>query len=191
MIRNDFALGPQGWCSYDYHGSVVAGRNMFILTTWEPAGGPDGAGHVWTTHHRWSADTPEVPLSILPLIHYRGWIDEGKIDLRDATLSVYLRGDDLLLDGAHCRFWVLSDNTRWHMKAEPIEIVEGRWGVAPSRRVLTPDESRWHLSWSIDPARPKPLADVLAGVDSYGFSFIGFSREVSGKLSMAGFEIAR
>ena len=191
MIRNHFELGPQGWCSYDYHGSVVAGRNMFILTTWEPTGGPDGAGYVWTTHHRWSADTPEVPLSILPLIHYRGWIDEGKIDLRDATLSVYLRGDDLILDGAHCRFWVLSDNTRWHLEAEPIEIAAGRWGGEPARRLLSADASRWHLSWSIDPNNPKPLANTLAGVDSYGFSFIGFSGEVRGKLSMAKFEITR
>jgi len=190
-MKNSFEKGPEGWCSYDYHASVVAGRNVFILTTWEPIGGVDDAGYVWTTHHRWSADTPEVPLSILSLIHYRGWIDEGPINLRDAELSVYLRGDDLELDGAHCRFWVLSDNTRWHLAGDPVDIVMGRWGDEPSRRALTADESRWHLSWSIDPANPKPLAATLESVDSYGFSFIGFSSEVHGKLSMAEFELTR
>ena len=130
-----------------------------------------------------------MPLSILPLIHYRGWIDEGPINLRDAELSVYLRGNDLDLDGAHCRFWVLSDNTRWHLAGDPIDIAAGRWDDEPCRRALTADESRWHLSWSIDPANPKPLAATLESVDSYGFSFIGFSSEVRGKLSMAEFEI--
>jgi len=50
-LRNSFAKGPEGWCSYDYHASMVAGgRNIFILATWEGHGGPRDAGHVWTDH---------------------------------------------------------------------------------------------------------------------------------------------
>ena len=33
-MKNSFTKGPEGWCSYDYHASVVADRNVFILTTW-------------------------------------------------------------------------------------------------------------------------------------------------------------
>ena len=41
---------------------------MMVLTVWEPAGGADGGGYVWTDEHGWSADTPESPVSVLPLI---------------------------------------------------------------------------------------------------------------------------
>jgi len=106
MLRNNFVRGPEGWCSYDYHASVVARRNVFILATWEKEGGVDNSGYVWVDHARWSADTPEKPLSILPLIFYRGWVNADPIDLRGAEVSVYLRGDDLQLDGAQCFFWI-------------------------------------------------------------------------------------
>ena len=43
-LRNTFAKGPEGWCSYDYHWSIVAEKNIFILTTWERDGGPADAG---------------------------------------------------------------------------------------------------------------------------------------------------
>ena len=39
MIKNDFDKGPEGWCSYDYHASMVAdGSNIFILATWAAQG---------------------------------------------------------------------------------------------------------------------------------------------------------
>ena len=45
MIKNDFSKGPQGWCSYEYHASIVTGQNVFILTTWEAEGrNPDSPG---------------------------------------------------------------------------------------------------------------------------------------------------
>ncbi|MBT5056263.1 MAG: hypothetical protein HOM68_06970, partial [Gemmatimonadetes bacterium] len=97
MINNSFALGPEGWCSYDYHASVVAdGTNVFILSTWRETGGVNDSGHVWTDHRRWSADTPEQPLSILPFIFYRNWIDAGPVDLTGAQVGLYLRGDGLV-----------------------------------------------------------------------------------------------
>ena len=191
MIANTFEKGPEGWCSYDYHASVIAdGRNIFVLAAWQGEGGANNGGCVWTDHRQWSADTPEDPVSILPLIFYRGWLGEGPVDLRNAEVSVYLRGDDLELDGAQCFFWVLaSPGTRWHCTSVPLTVTEGGWAAEPSRLTLVTDESRWHPSWSKDPERPTALADVLARVESYGFSFAGFSREVRGRLSMSALQI--
>jgi hypothetical protein len=189
VIRNSFAKGPEGWCSYDYHASMVAdGRNIFILTTWEAKGGPGDAGYVWTDHRRWSADTPESPLSILPLLFYRNWIDKDPIDLRDAELSVYLRGDGLRLDGATCLFWVHGAGGRWHLDSQPLPISEGAWSAEPLRVALPDDESRWHHSW---PRKEwsQPLSAVLGAAHSYGFSFIGFSSEVTGRLCLSQFAI--
>lgn len=191
MVRNGFERGPQGWCSYDYHASMVDdGVNVFILAVWQPQGGPGGAGCVWTDHRRWSADTPERPLSILPLIFYRNWIDEGPIDLRGTAMSAYLRGDGLKLDGAKCYFWVHAHGTRWHCTRHPLATGEGGWGAEPGRALLANDEAAWHCSWSMDRAHPAPLDRVLGEAASYGFSFVGFSSEVTGRLSMADFTLA-
>ncbi|MBT4101278.1 MAG: hypothetical protein HN559_08075 [Gemmatimonadetes bacterium] len=190
MINNSFALGPEGWCSYDYHASVVAdGTNVFILSTWRETGGVNDSGHVWTDHRRWSADTPEQPLSILPFIFYRNWIDAGPVDLTGAQVGLYLRGDGLVLDGAQCYFWVHAHGTRWHCTHQPLEITDGTWSAQPSRVDLVADEDLWHCSWSIDPADPARLHRVLSGAVSYGISLVGFSAEVRGRLSMDEFEI--
>jgi hypothetical protein len=188
-LTNTFAKGPEGWCSYDYHASMVAGgRNIFILTTWERQGGPGDAGYVWADHTRWSADTPERPLSILPLLRYRNWTDDDPIDLRNATVSVYLRGDGLRLDGATCLFWVHGAGGRWHLNSQPLTITDGAWSAEPLRWLLPDDESRWHHSWP-QSDWSRPLSQVLGAVHSYGFSFIGFSSEVTGRLSMGRFAI--
>ena len=189
-VKNSFGKGPEGWCSYDYHGSVVAGRNVFVLATWESQGGVGESGYIWTNHARWSADTPERPLSILPLLLYRSWINADPIDLRGAEVSVFLRGDDLQLDGAQCFFWIHGQNTRWHYTCRPLSISDGCWDVQPNDLVLEPDEKRWHCSWSRDPDHPAPIASLLAQVDSYGFSFVGFSQEVRGRLCMDEFAIS-
>jgi len=191
MVKNNFDKGPEGWCSYDYHASMVAdGTNVFILATWAAAeDGADHGGSIWTDHRRWSADTPEHPLSILPLLFYRSWIGADPLDLRQAAVSVYLRGDDLILDGAQCFFWVVAAGTRWHYTAQPLAIEDGGWAAIANRFVLAVDEDQWHCSWSSDPANPTPLDQVLSQAISYGFSFVGFSREVSGKLSMSRFSI--
>jgi len=189
-MKNSFKKGPESWHSYDYHASMISGRhNVFVLATWVNGGGVNSSGSVWTDHTRWSADVPERPVSILPLIFYRNWIDEGPIDLREAKVSVYLRGDDLDLCGAQCFFWVHGVGTRWHCTSSPIEIADGRWAPEPSRLTLTNDESLWHCSWSGNSAGAGSLDSVLAGAVSYGFSFAGFSAEVTGRLSMCEFEI--
>lgn len=190
MIHNTFKKGPEGWCSYDYHASMVdQGTNVFILAVAVPGGGVNGDGCIWTNNTRWSADTPEKPLSILPLLFYRNWIDADPIDLRGAEMSVYLRGDDLNLDGGKCLFWVHAGGTRWHMNSRPLTISEGEWTDAPQRITLENDESLWHMSWSGDPDNPTPLDQVLGQAHSYGFSFVDFTAEVTGRLSMSDFRI--
>ena len=189
-MKNGFGKGPEAWCSYEYHASVVSGRNIFILATWSPHGGVNNSGYIWTDESCWSADTPERPLSILPFIFYRRWINEGPIDLRNAKVSVYLRGDQLQLDGALCYFWVHSPSTRWHLTASPVSVCDGAWDERPTVLSLESNESLWHHSWSIDPENPLDLDKLLSNAVSYGFSLVGFSSEVRGKLSMAEFEIS-
>ncbi|MBT3345310.1 MAG: hypothetical protein HN712_30735 [Gemmatimonadetes bacterium] len=192
MIRNSFDRGPQGWCSYDYHGSIVAdGTNVFILATWAGTGGVKDSGYVWTDHRRWSADTPEKPLSILPFLFYRNWIDADPIDLVGTQVNLHLRGDELELDGAGCYFWVYAHGTRWHCTSQPLQIEDGSWNNSPSTVDLLSDESQWHCSWSMDPDRPASLSRVLGDAASYGISFTGFSSEVHGRLSMDEFEICK
>ena len=190
VIETKFVLGPEGWCSYDYHASVIAGQNIFIQTTWSSDGGVEGGSYVWTDHTRWSADTPEKPLSILPLIRYQGWVGKRPVDLRGAELAVSLRGDGLQFNGAECYFWVHAGTTRWHCSGRPIEVTDGCWPVEPTRFLLEVDEALWHRSWSGDPATATGLEQLLANAESYGFSFVGFGSEVSGRLSLGSFAIS-
>ena len=190
MIENTFDKGPEGWCSYDYHWSVVAkGRNIFILTTWEPAGGVGDSGYIWCDETRWSGDTPEAPVSVLPFITYANWVGLDPPDLRDAEVSLHLRGDGLQLNGAQCCFWVVSGGSRWHLTSRPLAISDGEWAAEPNVFTLTSDESLWHRSWSGDPAHPMPLDDLLARAQSWGISLAGFGQEPRGKFSMDEFRI--
>jgi hypothetical protein len=187
-VANTFEKGPEGWCSYEYHASVVAGHNYFVLTTWDEHGGSDESGCVWADHTHWSTDAPERPVSILPLILYRNWVGEPSIDLRGAQLSVQLRGDDLKLAGAECYFWAHTAGTRWHCSGRPVEIAEGRWDE-PSRLILESDESVWYRSWVRPSFTAANLDEVLSSTTSYGFSLVGFAAEPVGKLSMSSFDI--
>ena len=195
MIKNSFDKGPEGWHSYDYHAHMVTGA-AFGLTTWEKEGGVNNSGYIWTDQSRWSTDVPERPISILALIFCRNWIDQDPIDLREAEISVYLRGDDLLLYGAECYFWVHAPGTRWHYSGAPIAISSGCWAPGPARFTLVNDESLWYRSYSAEefwhrnyPTGGPSLDAVLGEAWSYGFSFVGFAREVHGRLSMDEFQI--
>jgi hypothetical protein len=192
LVQNTFDKGPEGWCSYDYHRSMVdGGENYFVLTVYSSRGGLNDSGYVWTDNTRWSADTPEKPLSVLPLIFYRRWMNLDAIDLRDAELSVSLRGDDLKLWQAKVYFWVVGGGTRWHMTSRPLTITEGRWAAEPNRFVLKNDESLWHMSWTGREGGPDRLDQVLGRTISYGFSFVGFVLGISGRLCMDGFQISK
>ena len=187
-MKNNFDKGPEGWCSYDYHASMVAdGSNIFILATWAAQGGADNGSFIWTDHRRWSADTPERPLSILPLLCYRSWVGADPLDMRQSAVAVHLRADRLRLDGAQCFFWVHAASTRWHYTAHPLALAEGVWTA--NRLALAADENQWHRSWSADSDHPVALEQVLSRAESYGFSFVGFSSEVTGRLSMSQFSI--
>jgi hypothetical protein len=191
IVNNTFELGPEGWSSYDYHQSVVQreGKAIMVLTTHQKTGGIDDKGYVWTNEHVWTPDIPETPVSILPLIIYRNWTNEEPVDLRDTKVTVSLRGDGLELEGAECYFWVVCGMTRWHMNSEPFEIVEGAWPTSPATIQLTSDETLWHRSWSKDPSNAISLDDCLKNCVSYGFSFVGSTSAVRGKLSLGGFKI--
>jgi hypothetical protein len=192
LVDNTFDKGPDGWCSYDYHRSMVdGGENYFVLTVHRAKGGLNDSGYVWTDHTRWTADTPEKPLSVLPLIFYRKWVNLDPIDLRNAEVSVYLRGDGLKLWEAKTYFWVLGGGTRWHMTSKPLTVTDGRWAAEPNRIVLKNEESLWHMSWTGRTGGPDRLDQVLAQTVSYGFSFVGFVLGITGKLCMDGFQIQK
>ncbi len=201
-VVNTFDRGPEGWQVYDYNGGIAGGGNVFYAATWEKSGGVRDTGYIWGDDSRWRIDTPEKPHSILPFILYRDWLvvhpfkpaqDGSKgepLDLREAEVSVYLRGDQLDLKGAKCYFWTLNHpiNTRWHYQGHPLPISQGRWGDKVTF-VLKNEESLWYRSWSKNPQRPASLDQVLRSCDSYGFSFVGFSGEVTGRFAMDQFEI--
>ena len=208
-VVNTFDQGRESWQVYDYNGGIVGVGNVFFLPSWEKTGGVGDSGHIWADDSRWRIDTPENPHSILAFILYRRWValDKEKtareneaprptgyvkgeeLDLREAEISVYLRGDGLDLKGAKCYFWVFDSQTgtRWHYTSKPLKVSDGQWGERQTF-VLKNDETLWHRSWSGRPQNPGSLDQVLTG-DSYGFSFVGFSEEVTGKFSMDEFQI--
>lgn len=182
-----FNEGNAFWWSYLYDDSFTS--NIFYPTTWRKLGGNENSGFISTDHSRWAIDYPENPDSVLALLTYRNWTRSEPIDLRGAAVSMQLRGDVLDLKGAAIYFWVLDNESRmrWHYIAEPLTYVEGSWGPAVSI-TLTNNPDLWHNSWNSPPpgAPPGNLNDVLASVDSYGISFVGFPTgdEPTGRLSL-------
>jgi hypothetical protein len=206
------AAEAEAWRAYDYSGDGQAGgRNVFYAVTWERTGGVGDSGYIWADDSRWRIDTPEQPHSILAILVYQRWkspspdgsftvprgIGQGtrdglggpSLDLRDAEVALYLRGDHLDLKGAKVYFWVVSGFNRWHFTARPLPVSEGRWGERV-RFVLRNDPSLWHRSWTNE-ARPPDLDHVLGHVASYGLAFVGFSAEVTGRLALDELEIGK
>lgn len=177
------------WNSYEYLDPVQGDR--FHEVHYEQCGGPAGQPFIWADDTMWSIDTPENPHSILSLLFYHIRYGNAPIDLREASLSFYLRGDNLDLKNAKCFFWITSYNplvARWHYVDQPLEISNGFWGD-PIQITLLNDSSLWHRSFSADPLNPYDLNQALGACFSYGFSFVGFSEKVTGKLSLSHFEI--
>jgi hypothetical protein len=192
-IRDTFDTiddGALAWRIYDYDGGFGDDRNVFYPVTWEASGGVGDSGYVWGDDSCWRIDTPESPDSILAFLTYRAWEGKAAADLRGALASVYLRGDSLDLKGGDCYFWVVDNEmgTRWHFVAHPLTVGVDAWGTRETF-ILTNDESLWHRTWARDPGNPASLDQVLSSVDSYGFSLLGFSEEVTGRFAMDQLEI--
>ena len=93
MIQITFDMGREGWKSYKYGEGHKPGGVRYPRVTWESSGGVGNTGYVWSDDSRWAIDEPERPHSILALIYYWKWGGgESPVDLRDARVSVYLRG---------------------------------------------------------------------------------------------------
>ena len=183
-LKSSFDVGQEGWCSYDYQSAVRAGRNIFILAEWQATGGVNNSGFIWSDHHVCSPDTPEDPISVFPFVIRRNWVNEGPIDLRNAEVSVYLRGDELQLFGSRCVFWIESGYTSWHLDSHPLEISHGEWDSKPNVFTLKDDESLWHHTWSRNPDNVRSLPDALAECRSYAIQLVDFKATPKGRLAM-------
>jgi hypothetical protein len=190
-MKHDFNIGPEGWCSYDYEGCIRAGRNIFVLAVWEPTGGVNDSGYIWADQHGWSADTPEMPISVFPFTLRRSWMGtgEGPFNILDAEVSLYLRGDDLKLHGAKAYFWVAGGGATWHLESQPLEIGDGEWPSEPNRFTLEADESLWHRTWTSDPARVRGIEAALTECSQITVQLSGFTSLPAGKIAMDELEI--
>lgn len=187
MTVENVAPPLDSWKSYEY----FEGGHVYRDARYYSMDGPEGRPCVWVDDSLWTIDTPENPHSILFLIHYRHWDKQPPLDLRDAEVRFRLRGDDLVRHGAHCHFWVVTyapKATRWHYVGQDIPISDGSWGEEVSLR-LTPDPTRWHRSFAVDRLNPQALDPTLAICFSYGFSFVGFSEKVAGRVALADFRL--
>lgn len=191
-LKNSFDHDYEMWHAYDYAACAAAGgRDLYRPAHWEQRGGVNDSGYIWADEAQWSIDTPEQPPSILALMTWRQWMLRGPLDLRQATISVFLRGDELDLKGGRCSFWVLSRglSARYHLTGQPVTVARDKWGDEPCLLNLKHDEAQWHRSWTVPGQRIPTMGEVLGEVDSYGFAFVGFSEQVIGRLCMDEFEI--
>jgi len=177
------------WYSYTYLGE---GSHQYCLSNSHESGGFNDSPYITVDDSMWTIDTPESPQSILALIipSITHQIRIPPLDLCNIDISFSLRGDDLQLYGARCYFWVLTflpASTRWHYISQPLNIPNGKWSTL-QKLTLHTNESLWHCSFSRRKPRV-PLNQTLGHCMSFGFSFVGFSEKVVGKLSLSEFTI--
>lgn len=186
--RVDVSPSIEMWRAYEY----FDGGHMYHPAVYESGGGPEGVEHVWADDSMWTIDTPETPNSILCLLHYSSWKGERlMLDLRNASMTVSLKSENLKLHGARCYFWIHTyapTSTRWHYVAKPLLIPSGEWS-APQTIDLSATEEGWHRSFSLDKEQVVSLPEALNCCASYGFSFVGFSEKVTGKIMLADFRL--
>lgn len=95
-VRNTFNNSYDNWYSYHYRENLY--YNVFYPATFEYKGGAeDNSGYIFTDDSRWSIDFPECPNSVLALLTYARWSNNDVYDLRNAEISLYLRGEISLI----------------------------------------------------------------------------------------------
>lgn len=179
----------QRWAGYEYIGP----GDKYHPAGYEEKGGADDFPYVWSDDSMWTLDTPEDPTSILALLTYRNWTGRPILDLRNASVSFYLRGDQLDLKGARCYFWITAGvptTVRWHYIAYPIDISIDSWGPRNEMQLID-DPEKWHKSFSGNPGVNDDLAYALRTATSYGFSFVGFKEKVSGRICLSDFSLQK
>ena len=175
------------WNSYEYFDQ----SDRFHSACYHTHGGPQNGPFIKVDDSMWSVDTPENPHSILALMYYCSWNNQPPTDLRDATVEFCLRGDHLDLKGAQCFFWIhcySPHSTRWHYTTAHLDISHDSWGDLQAI-TLPNDPAQWQRSYSSNTDSPASLNLTLRACSSFGFSFIGFSDKVTGRLSLASFSI--
>ncbi len=178
----------QLWQSYEY----LCPGDKYHTVRYENHGGPGNQPYIWADDSMWSIDFPENPQSILPLLFFRNWVCDAPINLNGAVVEFHLRGDNLDLKGAQCFLWISSyipETTRWHYIQQPLAISDGHWGDL-IRINLTNDENGWHKSFPPEAKQANCVDQTLSACISYGFSFVGFSEKVKGKLSLGSFSMS-
>ena len=188
-LHQTFDHDYEMWAAYDYAACLATDHDVYRPANWEKRGGVNDSGYVWVDDTQWSVDTPENPVSILAIMTWRQWFLRGPADLRNATLTVHLRGENLNLRGGKCCFWAMSRKlcTRWHLSTQPLTVANGTWSKTVV--LLVTDAGKWHRSWTVPGQKPGALEDVLSQVESYGLSFLGFDGNVTGRLCMDEFEL--
>lgn len=111
------------------------------------------------------------------------------MNLRNAEVSFQIRSTGLNLKGASGYFWISHDDSRWQYIRVPLDIPADRWSE-PQVLTLEDDERFWQNTWRrSNVSSPNNLSDALTTAFSYGFSFIGFSEEVTGRFEIDNFSI--
>ena len=130
----------------------------------------DGGGYGWTDTSRLKLDVPDDN-SVLAFMTILVWHGYDYIDLRDAYLQVWLRGQQFDLKDATMYMHVVTDIGRWHYTGEPMMIGDdwtwnGFW--------IKGDETLWTNTWR----RNGQLGGLdRSGVTMFGFGFRGHDPE--------------
>jgi hypothetical protein len=198
IVYNDFDRGHNsgGWAIYEWIpskvGGVIGATHNLHPVSLEDCNGVDDSGYAWADDTRWTIDVPDSN-SILPFLFYDVYKPLRRGDLRNAVVSVYLRGKGLDLKGGKVYFWVYNFKTftRYHYIAHPLTIEQDKWGTRQTFLLDTNPTHWFHSYTSVVRPEKGEFDEVLKDVNSYGFSFRGFSSKVTGRLEMDQFCIMR
>lgn len=188
IVYNDFdGRNSGGWAIYDWRGAT----HKLHPVSLEDRDGVDDSGYAWGDDTRWTIDVPDSN-SILCFLVYDKRRPLFSGDARNAIVSVYLRGKALDLKGGQVYFWVYNFKTatRYHYIAHPLTIAQDNWGTR-QMFLLDLNPTHWFHSWTGEGYVKGEIDEVLRDMNSYGFSFRGFSSKVTGRIEIDQFFIMR